>query len=527
MVYSAAMTTARSTLKFNFTQTCLLILSVLAFCFVSLRILIVHPLNWDEGWNLAPAVNLIQHGHYGVYLLGVPVPPVLSGTTALLTVCSLSVSIFGTGVWQPRLIFLLISCVGLFLLYLLSQRLHGRTIAILALSLATLLTPLNLTFGFHGPQIFGEVPMLTMLWGAALILIGGGAWRCIAAAILFSLAINFKVQLGPMLFLSSAFVGLLALIQHRYKAAFELASVGFMTYVLSTFINPSFFSGVIDLFVTVKPEAARVLPEDYAQRIIGLLTLNYDLRFALRTLGMFIDSAPFFIFAALFAVVQLSKQLRNSMPANLLSHDVSTLLNTLALIWTAWFLLLSVGYPRYLFPAVAMLTPSAACALESVIQSSLKWYKHNSKETSIPAILGFSALTLLICQVSWTIKTLMILFTLDWQPLSTIRVADKLNSIANGNIVVESVESELFPFLRSKYYFPSEYEIMQHAESFQSQVPLKPDLRPRMRGDIIVIGSFAKSYDWYPQDQWNGKYSPIFSDGEYKIIQKLPEKISR
>ena len=518
------MTESCSSRSFTTAQIILILVSVASFLAISLRILIFHPLNWDEGWNLTPAVNLIEHGHYGVYLEGKPIPPVLSGTPALLIVCAAGVKIFGAGIWQPRLLFFLISCIGVSIVFLLSYRLHGRTTAVFSLALATLLTPLNLTLAFHGSQIFGEVPMLTLVLGGIFVLAGTNPWRGIYAAILFSLAINFKVQLGPMLLASVAFVVALKTIRRRYKAACMLTAIALATYFLANFVNPLLVSTWIDTFTTIKADAARVLPQDYSRRIISLLTLNYDLRFALRSLGMFVDCAPFFIFVALFVGLQIFKEnpARTNQYINLVKSEASTLLNALALVWTTWFLLFSVGYPRYLFPAIAMLTPAATCLLETVFQSSVKWYqqRHLPNASSISAILGFAAIALLACQAIWTARLLVLPFTLDWQPLATLRVADKVNQIAGENLVIESVESEIFPFVNAKYYFPNEYEIMKHAEALQSNQSLDRAAWPAIHGDLVVIGGFAKLYGWYPEEQWRDNYSTIYRDGAYQIIRR-------
>ena len=506
-------------------QAIILAASVMLFLAVSLRILISYPLNWDEGWNLTPAMNLIKHGHYGVYLEGKPISPVLSGTSLLVGICTLSIRMFGEGIWQPRLIFFVISCLTMTTLYFISRRLKGTQVAVGTLAIASFCTPAPLAIAFHGAQIFGEVPMLLCFLLGLFALTFNSRWRIVAAAVLFSLAINFKLQFAPILYASIGTIAALICLKRRWVVFLEILVLGALTYVLVPRISQGVYYFLIDGLRSVTPGDGRALPIDYMNRIIGLLTSNYDLRFALRSISMLVDLVPVLVIATMYSSFKwiFGDQARAT---TLSTGDVFSLLNIVGVLWMCWYFLFSVGYSRYLFPAVVLLTPASAALLYNAVCNIIDWYQKRRVRTalSINTISSFCLISLLACQTIRTLPYFSLVVSSDWQPNQAIGVAQRLDSLSDKTLLVESVESEIFPFLNRSYYFPDEYQIMEHAERRElganSRNVRQSTSEPALRGDIIVIGDFARSYGWYPESAWKDSYSTLFQEGGYHVLQR-------
>ncbi|MBI1880033.1 MAG: glycosyltransferase family 39 protein [Chloroflexi bacterium] len=122
------------------------------------------PLSWDEGWTLCVARNWIVLGHYGCLLSGQPAPPTLAGHFPVVAPVALSFRLFGIGIWQGRVVGLLLTAGALVLLYYFTAKLYNRSVAVGALVILLLLPVMwELHPVIIGRQVLGEMPMLFYL----------------------------------------------------------------------------------------------------------------------------------------------------------------------------------------------------------------------------------------------------------------------------------------------------------------------------------------------------------------------------
>src|SRR5262245_15537365 len=96
----------------------LLILAVLLIVIMlTARLESVPPLWWDEGWTLAVARNWAEYGHYGRFLDGQPTPRGLEAAFPMTATVAVSFHVFGIGIYQARMVAVVITLATLALLY--------------------------------------------------------------------------------------------------------------------------------------------------------------------------------------------------------------------------------------------------------------------------------------------------------------------------------------------------------------------------------------------------------------------------
>ena len=88
------------------------------------------PLWWDEGWTLVVARNWAVDGFFGRYLAGAPDSPGLAGGFPVIAPVAASFRLLGVGVWQGRLPGVLCLWAAFALLYFLADRLYNRAVAV-------------------------------------------------------------------------------------------------------------------------------------------------------------------------------------------------------------------------------------------------------------------------------------------------------------------------------------------------------------------------------------------------------------
>ena len=125
------------------------------------------PLFFDEGWTVCVARTWVESGHYGCLLMGEPAPPSLAAHFPVVASVAASFSLLGVGVWQTRVVGLLYTFGALLLLYAVTRRLYGRSVAIAALALL-ILVPLKWSIHplYLGRQVLGRCRYSFFFWPA-------------------------------------------------------------------------------------------------------------------------------------------------------------------------------------------------------------------------------------------------------------------------------------------------------------------------------------------------------------------------
>ncbi|NTV65709.1 MAG: hypothetical protein HGA65_19550, partial [Oscillochloris sp.] len=197
-----------------------------------------------------------------------------------------------------------------------------------------------------------------------------------------------------------------------------------------------------------------------------------------------------------------------------------------AVSWLGWFMILSVGVPRYMEPGVVV-----GCIFVAALLGDL------SGGFDLPASLAALSGLLSLRRPSWVggRALLALLIVVTALPLAALglaryypehdraaqRVAATLDAMPAGTRI-ETYESELHFLLHQPYHYPpDQVHVELNRRSLlgeQTTViydPLAAD------PDILVVGSFAAGNDLYAPVLASGAFRPLMQDGAYTIYARV------
>ncbi len=491
------------------------------------------PAWWDEGWTLSVARNLAERGMYARLLDGVPVANGLEAAIPVTEAVALSFRVFGIGLWQGRLPLVLAAILALGLLCLLALRLFDRQIAWATLVVTLLLAPHpQLHMLVQGRQVLAEGPMLAMLLAGmicALAAIGRHrdtetqaiqpgkvpSWRSyasgsllwwVAALCCLTIALSLKAQTLPFLV-----VGLLggigiALLLRYWRIAVILAAVLVSAYLLL----PQLQAGYNLL----------AAPPFAVHGVTGLLDVT---AFVTESSNRVFALTMFLAFGLVSAIGLLHgtwcvwQDLRGgSEPRQII---IRVILLALAGSWMAWFILLSVGVPRYMFPPVFLAAPFVAALLRDLTHGfdgfgTLRRMTAPLRERRVSrnAAKAWLATLVLILTLPFGILTLSryyLLFNDD----SAQRTALFFNTQTPANTRIETYESELHFFLNRSYHWPPDQTHVElNRRSLLGQATAVEYDALASDPDYLVVGEFAHG---------NQLYEPLISAGKFRLLEKI------
>jgi hypothetical protein len=199
-----------------------------------------------------------------------------------------------------------------------------------------------------GRQALGEMPMLLFLMGGYLCLdaaVRGRAFWIAPAALLWALALLAKAQTLPFWVVSMAVATGVALLMHRWRAAALVAGGAILAYLARPWV----------LQMVMLPVAGRTLPGTPVSGIYEVTAFVPNLSNRLFALQMILIGGIPTLIGLGYAAWRLLQDTRATNPASDDDRSARIVLRTallaLAGSWFAWFALLSVGVPRYLFSA--------------------------------------------------------------------------------------------------------------------------------------------------------------------------------
>ncbi|MBA3946365.1 MAG: glycosyltransferase family 39 protein [Herpetosiphonaceae bacterium] len=485
------------------------------------------PMWWDEGWTTSVARNWVERGLYGRLLSGQSAPTGLEASFWVTGPVALSFRLFGVGIWQARLFGVLCTVLTLGLIYYLAHRLYNRVVAVgtiavlLLLSIHPQLHPLLM-----GRQVLGEMPMLCYLlagYTCLLLALRRSTWFIGVAVVCWAVAVSTKAQVLPFWALSLLAPFIWTVVQRRWRVAMLLCASIFAT-----------LGGVQLLLMgmNIVWQGHRVAATSEYGTVTGL----YDVLAIVPTL-----------FNRLFAlqnvlVIGVPTLCGLGYAANRLWHDLhrdhtqvteATIILRLVLwsvsgSWLAWFVLLSVGVPRYLFPATFIGSIFVAAflydltdhfnvmtTLNRAIQGLLhqRWNRQTAG--------AWLVLLLLMEAFPLTLRTISHYY-LHGEDRSAQRVAQFLDTITPPHALIETYESELHFLLHRPYHFPPDqtHVTLNHRSLLGQTVTV--DYDPLAANpDYLVLGTFSKGNNLYTPVLKSGAFRLIHEDGQYSVYQRV------
>ena len=481
----------------------------------------VPPLWFDEGWNLSVAANLVKIGAYAQLSLGQPVAPSLvsTGWPGILPLAA-SFRLFGVGAWQGRLPGILFTTAGLVLLYGLARRLYNGRVAVATLFVSLLMTGAHIHLHpvVLGRQALGEMPAVCYLLAGYLCLSLGWRrrpWLALVGVLFWSLALATKSQTLPFFALSllAPAVAMAVRRQWRWTAALAGALVlSLVGYRLVDALPVLLFPG------SALPESrlAALVQGLFAQRA----NTNLDMAVVTR-LGLHIDAfrsawtvavpaAAGLLYACWNLAANRHGRRQTLIPAGI--AEVALL--TLAGSWFLWWALVSVGWLRYLFPALFVSGIFTANLLHDLTGGfSLASVRGQAwaRQWNLRGIGMLLAVGLVITAVAATVPTLLHAYGPDANTSLPAAVAF-INSEIPAGAVVETFESELFFLLERPYHYPSnEVQFQLNRRTFLGQ-DVNIDYDPLQADpDYLVVGSMGKLW---------GLYAPLIEAGSFELVRQ-------
>jgi 4-amino-4-deoxy-L-arabinose transferase-like glycosyltransferase len=470
---------------------------------------------WDEGWTLSVARNWLELGHYGRLRDGALVRGGLEAAYPVTLPVALTMGLLGVGGWQGRVFGLVCAVAAVLLLAALANRLYGRRVAWATVAVSLLMLPdRQLHPILLGREVLAEMPMLMFLLGGYLCLwcaLAGRRLFLVPASLLLGLAWMAKSQTMPFLVLSLAVPLLVALWARRWSTAATFGvALGAAWLVLLVF-------RWVGMALLIDP----ALPADSLSGLVGtvavVLTPARRL-YALVTLAVFGLPVVVGLLAALRALWR--KRPRGAGEMTVTSWYVGLALATFCGSWLVWYLLLSVGWPRYAMPALFVGSIFVAALLRDLSGDfAFPRTPPGAGGRVRPDLRVVAALFLLVLYIGAT--GLALLPAYSHTERSAQRTAAFLNALPAG-ARIETYESELLFLLDQPYHYPPDQTHVQLIQRRMLGSPAPAGYDPLAADpDYLAVGAFEREYPLYANVIAAGHFRLIHEDGLYRVYQRI------
>ncbi len=480
------------------------------------------PLWWDEGWTLCVARNWVELGHYGCLLAGKPASPILAAHFPIVAPIALSFRLFGIGIWQGRIVGLLFTAGALILSYYLAAKLYNRSIAVGTLVILLLLpVSWNLHPLIMGRQVLGEMPMFFYLLAGytCFFLAQRKSLLFMPLALGFwGIALMAKAQVQPFWAASLIVPLIVVLVKRQWWFAgwlvvgllgswgiFRLLNWGKQLLLNERTLPTEPLSGLIDVTILV-PSVS-----------VHLSTLQFVLIFCLPAL-----------LGLGYSLWQWVLHQRRGDPDNI--SDISRLmLLTWVGNWFAWFVFLSIGWDRYVFPALFIAAPFTAALLYdltngfnwlSTIKTAMSVLKERRLYEQAARAIGAIVLVILMCGLA--VSAFRDMIRSKNNDSSVLQVIYFLNTATSSDSQIETWESELFFLLERSYHYPPaqvmvdlNHRIFLDQDISVAYDPLAAD------PDYLVIGPYGRRKLLYKPVIATGTFRLLQTIGSYQIYERL------
>ncbi len=489
----------------------------LAVVFLSVYQLTGFPKPWFDEWShLHVPKTLVNFGVYADYssegfrYYG---PTVGVGPTVFLPIAA-SFKLFGIGLLQARSVIVLYLLATIAVFYRLGRKMGGAALALVATAL--LVTSRGISLLEYGREVLGEVPGFFFL--AAGFVVWYGAWkkptwvRLAAAGLLFGLSMVTKNQnllvLGPSLLL--AWVANLVYYRLTPQRVFLVpgivagATFAAWNVYMMLYLGPATVSQNFAMLRQAAAGAALIFSPDLMKTAISNL-LGLDV-----FLGLLI---PALIYGF---ILSLPRTPEGQQWGNLF------LLVAFNLVW---YVLASISWLRYAFPALAISSLFVArffYDLTNGFSPDLAglWRSLKNRETlNSKSVLGTIFIAWLAVMIALPLAQTAnsIIFPPFNAPAA---MAQYLNQNVPKTAIIETWEPEMGFLTDHNYHFPPP-DLLNTADSFiwmgksspqQSYHYLETNNPP-----YVLVGAFSSWVQLYPQAVLDSKYHKVTSIGGYVL----------
>ncbi len=476
---------------------------------------------WDEGWTLAVARTWVEQGIYARLNMGQLIPSGLEAAFPTTTSVALSFRLFGVGLWQGRLPGVLYTLGVVVTMFYLARNLYSRRVAIATLFVLLLMAPQpDLNALTVGRQVMAEVPMLFFLiagYACLLLALKRSLWFLPLAICCWGIGVVTKAQPFPFWLASMLAPLVVMLLRRRWKLTTVLSACLVGTLAVRRWL-PRLFELAL---------GARLLPRTQLDGLYDVTAFVPVLRYRLLAVQIFLLVALPTLLGLAYASWQWLKQARQT------CEDVQLEVVRLALLafagsWCAWFVLLSLGVPRYLFPgmfvssifvAALLCRLTADFNLPATLQRATLILK--PRQINRQSLGAWLAIVLVTMTVPPTLNTLV--FSYERNDQATIRqVVDYLHAHTASDALIETYHAELFFLLDRPYHYPPD---QYHVDLMLRTVRNKPLPRPydptTANPDYLVADITANDWKAYDPAIVAKSFRLVQQSGRYGIYERL------
>lgn len=490
------------------------------------------PFWWDEGNVASWARNWVVLGHYGRLLAGRPLPENLSALTVgfpAIAPIALSFRLLGIGVWQARLPGVLFTVGALAALWLLARRLYDRSVATLTLGAALLLPVLpELHPVVMGRQALGEMPAVFYLLMGLLFL--QRAWgkprRFLPPAVLFwGLSLQTKPQVIP--FLTAALLLPLALLlrKRRFREA-RILGVGLLGSLVTSVLLARVCSLVLGSGLASSGPAGSTFAA-IGSSPTRLLFNVFQLDSAVRLEALY--TALLTATPMLLGLSYVGYRFWGNLDR--VDTDDEPLLGclvlwTLTASWFSWYVLLSIGWLRYLFPAAFLGSVFTAALIHRLTDGlTLPPWKRWAAARTEPGLtiskIGTLA-SLLVLPIAFLLTVYYTYGSLALARSSSalLETARFLNTETRPDALIEMGDRELFFLVERAYHYPHREAHSRLKRRVNLSEDVTIDYDPLAADpDYLVVGPYGRAF-YYPIVETDLFYL-VHASERYLVYQRV------
>jgi hypothetical protein len=499
--------------------TILLIVGGVLLLFLAFYHLTEWPATWfDEGSHLHVPKTLVTEGVYadrsseGYRFYG---PTVGVGPTVMLPIAG-AFRIAGVGLMQARVVMAVYLLLAVAAFFALARQLGSRRYAWTAVAL--LVATRGVALFEYGRQVLGEVPGLFFL--AAGLALWFSSWenprlgRLVGAGLLIGLSLVTKSQnlliVAPALVLAW-FANIVYYRATPQKVFIVTGGVAAVTVAIwqvyqVLYLGPATASENLSLLRAASAGAAFVFSPDLMRRSLGEI-LSVKVYF-----GLLLPLVAYGVLAAL-------PRSRTGM-----RWGVIVILVVLNLVW---YLLASIGWPRYAFLAFSMSALFAAKLIDDLLAMA-KWeprnwarqiYAGNGLQTSQSLVIA--AAVGLVVMV--TLPLALTARTIVAPPVDNAAVmADWLDANLPETALIETWEPEMGFLTNHRYHYPPNALLNTAVGHIWLGGPSPADDYSFVTSEhppYILLGAFARWVNIYKDNLESPGYELIHSAGPYELYQ--------
>jgi 4-amino-4-deoxy-L-arabinose transferase-like glycosyltransferase len=491
------------------TRLALYTIGVAVVLFLALFNLRDYPTTWfDEGSHLHVPQTLIRFGEYADYssdgfryygpTLGV-------GPTVLVPIAAVY-KLFGVDLLQARLVIVVYLLLAVWLFYRLARSLGSVPFALGAVAL--LLSSPTVAFVETGRQVLGEVPAFAFL--SAGLLVWFSAWECrggklTLAGLLLGAAAVTKYQnlivLAPTLLIAwgaNAFYYRTAR-QRVFLVPGILVAASFAAWqaLLVLYLGPSTGSENFAVLREASAGAAAAFSPELMKR-------------AVRELLSFQTYGGALLLAMAYGAVCSLGRTRQSQQWGILF--------TLVACNLVWYVVASIGWPRYAFTGLAI----AALFVARLFEDLLVYLRSRDLDWRGWVAAGNPTMGLSLAVATWAIAIVIPGLAAVALPIvrpaynAPAEMAAYLDRTVPQNAVIETWEPELGALTAHNYHYPPSRLLAVAVRHVWLGGP-GPALQYTVRSEkllppFVVVGSFSR---------WVGLYATSTLEPDYQLVTTI------